>query len=104
MTIAELLILMFSTFRFTRLIVDDKITEPIRRPFFTEEVIDGELYDVPKNLMGILLSCHWCVGIWSAIIMYACYQTWYLDLIPVILCIAGLGSFAYLVYEGLAKK
>ncbi|MGG0719060.1 DUF1360 domain-containing protein [Robertmurraya massiliosenegalensis] len=72
----EFIVISLASFRLTRLIVFDKITEFIRSPFFVEEVEvnengEEEVYYVPKSggfthFIGELLSCYWCTGIWSA--------------------------------------
>lgn len=69
------ILLALASFRLTRLLVFDKITEFLRKPFIDEvtEVDENgqeEIYLVPteKNLIshfiGQLLSCYWCTGIW----------------------------------------
>jgi hypothetical protein len=75
-TFLNLLILSLASFRLTRLLVFDKITEFIRVPFFNEfkEIDeDGEIevYYLPKEkgikrFFGELLSCYWCTGIWAS--------------------------------------
>jgi hypothetical protein len=75
-TLLNLLILSLASFRLTRLLVFDKITEFIRNPFFneiTELNEDGvtEVYYLPKEkgikkFFGELLSCYWCTGIWAS--------------------------------------
>lgn len=80
----EFFLLAFASFRLTRLIVFDKITEFLRRPFHetvVETLPDGtvEEYIVIKGKglqkwIGELLSCHWCTGVWSAIFLYTLYH------------------------------
>lgn len=75
-TLLNLLILSLASFRLTRLLVFDKITEFVRVPFFNEikeENVDGEIevYYLPKEkgfkkFFGELLSCYWCTGIWAS--------------------------------------
>lgn len=73
MTFLDFFLLALAVFRLTRLVVFDKITEFLRRPFFdeVEETENGtiEVYYVPKKsgvkkFFGELLSCYWCTGIW----------------------------------------
>lgn len=71
------LLLGLASFRMTRLVVTDKITYFIRRPFLEEidEVSeDGEVetYLIIKGKgirawIGQLLSCHWCTGVWVTV-------------------------------------
>ncbi|MDQ0216291.1 hypothetical protein J2S13_002732 [Oikeobacillus pervagus] len=99
-----LLILGLASFRLTRLIVFDKITEPMRRPFFNEIEEKDEngkemIYLVPKERgirkwIGELLSCYWCTGIWVSIFLIALYlEKWLLgEIIIIILAVAAIGS------------
>jgi hypothetical protein len=68
-----LLMLILASYRLTHLIVFDKITEFIRKPFMKQIEIQTEtgthIKDVPKNMFGYLLNCYWCAGVWSAIII-----------------------------------
>lgn len=103
-SIFHFILLTLASFRLTRLIVFDKITEWIRRPFFiewTEENDNGELetYIKPKDSgikswIGELLSCYWCTGIWSAIGLYVGYL--YIPIVfshvIIILAIAGVAA------------
>ena len=103
-TFINFLILSLSSFRLTRLLVFDKITEFIRSPFFdeiSEENEDGEIevFYLPKKtgvkkFMGELLSCYWCTGIWAAALIVALYYISpdYSTPIILILAIAGLAS------------
>ena len=62
-----------ASFRLTRLIVFDTITDRFRA-IFLEEVTENEpegeaVYIVPKGVgirrfIGELISCYWCTGIW----------------------------------------
>lgn len=66
-----LIVLGLASFRLTRLVVFDKITEFIRSPFLDEVEEDGEIYTVPKasgirKWIGGLLSCYWCTGVWAS--------------------------------------
>ena len=73
-------LLALAVFRISRLIVHDKITSFIRRPFheMVEEVNENgevEEYIVIKgkglqSFIGELLSCHWCVGVWVSILLF----------------------------------
>lgn len=76
LTWLELVILVLASFRLTRLIVYDEITSFLREPFFTVAYEDDGTGQVVRHVhlkgsglrqwMGSLLSCHWCVGIWSS--------------------------------------
>lgn len=98
------LLLGLASFRLTRLIVFDKITEPLRRPFFEEieeKDEDGkvEVFLVPKEKglrgwLGQLLSCFWCVGIWSSLFLVVLYleHVFIGEILILILAVAAVGS------------
>jgi uncharacterized protein involved in cysteine biosynthesis len=100
----DLCLLVFASFRLTRLIVYDTITEFLRAPFHetvVESLEDGstETYIEIKGSgirywIGELLSCHWCTGIWSAGFLYAGYAMLPVLSMPVItvLAIAGIAA------------
>ncbi|WP_419151935.1 DUF1360 domain-containing protein [Aeribacillus alveayuensis] len=104
MNVFHFVLLVFASFRLTRLMVYDKITEFMRRPFhrIVEETLpDGTKVDYIeikgsgiRKWIGELLSCHWCTGIWSATFLYAMYQYYYELAQPliIILAIAGLAA------------
>lgn len=107
----EFVLFILASFRLTRLIVYDKIMEFLRRPFhrtIVDTLPDGttEEYIEIKGTgfqywIGELLSCHWCIGIWSSIIIYFGYL--YLPNIasPIItiLAIAGCASIIQALLE-----
>ena len=92
------ILLGLATFRLTRLLVFDKITAFIRNPFLDEiEEIDEngqtDTFLVPKEGMikgffGELLSCYWCTGVWSAIVLCTFYLVYPTLAIPVLLILA----------------
>lgn len=100
----DLFLLVFASFRLTRLIVYDTITEFLRSPFhdIVEETLeDGttETYievkgDGLRYWIGELLSCHWCTGIWTAAFLYAGYALLPQLFMPgiTVLAIAGIAS------------
>ncbi|WP_075981414.1 DUF1360 domain-containing protein [Bacillus massilinigeriensis] len=103
-TLLDFLLISLASFRLTRLIVFDKITEFIRAPFF-DEVIETnengleESYLVPKKTLirgfiGELLGCYWCTGIWSSLFLCIVYFVWPSISIPLILILAVAGLAA----------
>ncbi|MGI8314409.1 DUF1360 domain-containing protein [Halobacillus mangrovi] len=97
----EVLILGFASFRFTRLIVRDLIMEWLRKPFMDTKIVmndqgEEEEWVEPNGWIGEGLSCHWCVGVWSAAIMMAFYYYIpYGEWLVLLLSIAGLQSALY---------
>ncbi|WP_080847112.1 DUF1360 domain-containing protein [Cytobacillus gottheilii] len=112
LTWLELFIIVLASFRLTRLLVYDQITQFIRAPFFDEvEEVDEtgqkETYLVAKNrgikgFFGQLLSCHWCTGVWCAIFICCLYFVYYNIAFPIllVLAVAGLAS----IIEVLVQK
>ena len=98
------LLLGLASFRLTRLIVFDKITEPLRRPFFKEIEEKGEdgmaeIYLVPREKglsgwVGQLLSCFWCVGVWSSLFLVILYleHVFIGHVLILVLAVAAVGS------------
>jgi hypothetical protein len=116
MTFLNLLILTLASFRLTRLMVFDKITEFIREPFFDEveeENEEGvlEVYYLPKKrgikkFLGELLSCYWCTGIWStaAIVLVEYLFPAFFHPIILILAVAGFAAILETIVQQLIEK
>jgi Protein of unknown function (DUF1360) len=71
------IMLILASYRLTHLIVFDKITEFIRKPFVKKVKVetDGgvETKEVPTSMFGYLLKCYWCAGVWSAALLGGAY-------------------------------
>ncbi len=95
-----------ATFRLTRLIVFDRITEFIRKPFLEEFVEQNEqgqeeTYIVPKGSgirkwMGELLSCYWCTGIWVSF-FWVLFYLFYPNVAVFLILIFALAGFAAII-------
>ena len=91
-------LLSFATFRLTRLVVYDKITAFLREPFLEREentLDDGSVEEVVtikgkglRYFIGSLLSCYWCVGIWTAAILCVGWYFYYSIFMPLIIILA----------------
>ncbi|MGM0902447.1 MAG: DUF1360 domain-containing protein [Bacillota bacterium] len=99
LSLAAILIISLASFRLTRLIVFDKITEFIRSPFFDEVMEEGEVFLVVKQKgirkwIGEMLSCYWCTGIWVSAILVAGHTFFSAFFTPftLILAIAAIAS------------
>ncbi|PGL73040.1 DUF1360 domain-containing protein [Bacillus sp. AFS055030] len=77
-----LFILILASFRLTRLVVHDKITAFLRRPFIDEITLEENGMPVTytkikgrgiQYFFGELLSCTWCSGIWCTAILLLLY-------------------------------
>ncbi|XJZ28205.1 DUF1360 domain-containing protein [Bacillota bacterium Lsc_1132] len=100
----DIIVIGLASFRLTRLIVFDKITEFIRIPFFDKiteinEAGETDVYYTPKStgikkVIGELLSCYWCTGMWASLFLVLFY--WLApaagSIIIVILAVAAVGS------------
>jgi hypothetical protein len=103
-TFLELTLLGLASFRLTRLLVYDQITGFIRNAFMkeieeTDEKGEKAIYLVPKSgivrgFIGELLSCYWCTGIWSSLILYLLYVTVAVIAVPIIVILAISGIAA----------
>ncbi|MEH7117642.1 DUF1360 domain-containing protein [Neobacillus vireti] len=71
------LMLILASYRLTHLIVFDKITEFIRKPFVKKVKVETNegttTKEVPTSMFGYLLKCYWCAGVWSACILGGSY-------------------------------
>ena len=67
------IMLILASYRLTHLIVFDKITEFIRKPFMKSVQVETNhgmvTKEIPKSMFGYLLKCYWCAGVWSAIFL-----------------------------------
>ena len=91
-------LLSFAAFRLTRLVVYDKITTLLRKPFLQREenILEDGTVEVLISIkgkgiryaVGSLLSCYWCVGIWSAALLYAGWYFYYAIFMPLIIILA----------------
>ncbi|KHF39851.1 DUF1360 domain-containing protein [Halalkalibacter okhensis] len=101
----DLVILVLASYRLTRLIVFDEITSFIRSPFLMvsyQENDAGQLIESIefkgkgfRNWVGRLLSCHWCVGIWTSfgiVLLYMYFPAFY----PLLLILAVAGAAAFI--------
>jgi hypothetical protein len=98
-SLEAIIIISLASFRLTRLIVFDKITEFIRAPFFDEVIEEGEVFLVvkPKGIkkwIGEMLSCYWCTGMWASTLLVAgnTYFSPFFTPFSLILAIAAIAS------------
>ncbi|MCM2675043.1 DUF1360 domain-containing protein [Alkalicoccobacillus plakortidis] len=75
----EWIVIVLASFRLTRLLIHDEITSWLRKPFLEikEEISDGQavFYLEPsgtgiRKWIGMLLSCYWCMGVWTTSFLY----------------------------------
>jgi hypothetical protein len=75
----EWIVLVLASFRLTRLLIHDQITGWLRKPFL--EVKEDHTTDQPyyyiepkgkglRRWLGMLLSCYWCMGVWTTAFLY----------------------------------
>lgn len=101
----HLTVLVLATFRLTHLIVYDEITSFLRKPFLLVEYETDESGQTYRHegirgtgwryAVGLMLSCHWCVGVWSALGLTVLYL-WLPASFPFHLILAVAGAAALL--------
>lgn len=103
-SVLDFILLSLASFRLTRLIVYDKITAFLRKPFFEEEYEKNEngvieTYIVPKKkgikgFIGQLLNCYWCTGVWMAIfiVCLSYFFPYWSGPVIIVLAVAGLAA------------
>jgi hypothetical protein len=71
------IMLILASYRLTHLIVFDKITEFIRKPFVKKIKVETDggtkSKEVPTSLFGYLLKCYWCAGFWCSFLLGGAY-------------------------------
>lgn len=104
------LMIILASYRFTHLIVFDKITEFIRKPFLKKKSIKDEhghieTKEVPTSKFGYLLNCYWCAGVWSAIFLSIGYLFLPSIALPIIFILSIAGAQAILeTFVGVGVK
>jgi hypothetical protein len=105
----DFILLGFASFRLTRLIVFDKITDFLRRPFITETEEKDEAGEIITYIevkgtglrawIGELLACYWCTGVWCSAFIYLMWFFYFEQIGPVIiiLAIAGFAAIIELI-------
>ncbi|GIO25931.1 DUF1360 domain-containing protein [Ornithinibacillus bavariensis] len=109
----DFILLVFASFRLTRLIVYDKITRFIRQPFHKEvEEVDSNgdvitFIEIKgkglRHWIGELLSCYWCTGIWCTAILIVVYLLWPVggEVLIVLLAVAGAAGICEAILQRL---
>ncbi|MCC2928974.1 DUF1360 domain-containing protein [Bacillus mojavensis] len=93
--------LILASYRLTHLIVFDKITEFIRKPFMKKKrTVDANGHvnekNVPASNIGYMLNCYWCAGVWCAILIGLGYLFLPDIAVPVIFILSIAGAQAIL--------
>lgn len=112
------LLVSFATFRLTRLLVADHITQWLRDLCMKNVTVKDPLTGVVfvrcekpakglRRLISDLLGCPWCVGVWMAMVAIVLYYLAVTELFPVawiiilVFAIAGAGELVYAVVVAL---
>lgn len=109
-TFMDLTLLSFATFRLARLMVYDKITAFFREQFWDVVEVRGKRtlekpLKGPRRTMADLLSCPWCIGMWSgATVVFFYYLTPYAYFPILFLAVAGLGSLLQMIANMIGWK
>jgi hypothetical protein len=111
----EFVLLILASFRLTRLVVFDRITNFIRRPFHEEvEEMDSNGNTITyieikgKGLqywLGELLSCYWCTGIWCSAFLVGLTVIWPSgsDVLITLLAVAGAAGICESIVQRLVE-
>ncbi|MEX0651960.1 MAG: DUF1360 domain-containing protein [Candidatus Paceibacterota bacterium] len=105
--IFDFVLIILAVFRLSRLFVYDKITQFIRDWFLRKEVFVGDAGEVtvirqdfasgPLRTIHDLLSCPWCFGVWSGLVVTFAYFMTPLAWFPIlVLAVSGVGTFLQL--------
>lgn len=84
-----LVALIFAVARVTRLIVDDKISLPIRQWVLAKSGEDGWFF--------YLVSCPWCMGVWIAAGMTTVTYLWHSTIWSAILTFLAVAQIASMI-------
>ncbi len=113
MSSVDFFILALASFRLTRLIIYDKITQFIR-DFFLDVEEKTKVGDVviktkpkmgPRRTIADLLDCPWCTGIWFALfVSFFFFYSPYAYFPILVLAIAGLGTMFQLSTSAIGWK
>lgn len=105
--VLDIVLMMFATFRVTRLVVYDKITRWFRELFVDKQHIEREgsvqveLRPFGKGIRHTihdLLQCPWCIGIWSGLIVASFYFLFSWGWILILfLALSGAGSLVQIL-------
>ena len=94
----DAIMMMFATFRITRLVVYDRITL-----WFRELFVDRKSGFM--TVIADLLQCPWCIGIWAALAVVFAYFvfTWAWSVI-FFLALAGAGSLLQVIANAIGWR
>jgi hypothetical protein len=86
--VISLIIDIVATWRLTKLVMEDKITEDLRE-FIYEHF--------PSSKLSYLIGCPWCVSIWAGIAIFAIRRFYpqYADTLSSILAASAVTGVAY---------
>ncbi len=110
LTLVDYALLVLATFRFTRLMVYDKITAFFREQFLDMvETKSGFSLEKPahgpRRTLADLLTCPWCFGVWAAGTVSFFYLLTPYALYPIlVLAIASLGTLLQLLANMIGWK
>lgn len=82
-----IIVLSTASARVTRLLTTDRITDFYRKPFL--EYNETSDYYEPKGMIGYLLHCNWCMGIWCTTFLGIILLTFDVALYPMMILSAS---------------
>lgn len=88
----DLVLMVLATWRIASIIHTEEIGRGFRKIFGVDE--DDSIITYPNNFFGKLISCFWCVSVWSGILVYGLFL-----LFPYILVPFAISTGAILIKE-----
>jgi hypothetical protein len=109
LTMIDYIIMVLAAFRFTRLMVYDKITAFFREQFYDvsegrERLLQKPPYG-PRLTLADLMSCPWCFGMWAAgTVSFFYLLTPYAFYIILVLALSGVATLLQLLSNMIGWK
>ena len=100
-TLGNMALMIFATYRLTRILVFDKIFKLFRDFFRTHQRL-YVLYVIKE-----IITCPWCAGVWVALVIVALFfLVPFGDIFVILLTVSGIASFVVILvnYVGLSVE
>lgn len=110
LTLIDYTLMALAAFRFTRLVVYDKVTAFFREQFWDAQEMKTKVVLTkpkkgPRRTLADLLSCPWCFGLWASTTVVFFYLLTPYAIFPVILLALGaVASFFQILANMIGHK
>jgi hypothetical protein len=108
LTLVEYVLLVFASWRFTRLFTDDTITAFIREQFYDRKKVGRKVTLVqpktgPRRVLADLFACPWCMGVWTtSVLVFAYFLADWMQYVVLILALSAVAAFLQLISHRVA--